>query len=614
MSEAIEMEYSTPTLNEEKKEKKSDHENSEDERRRTKIGSLKKKAMHASTRITHSLKKKRARRRSSLRVSSISIEDVRDAEEVAAVSSFRDVLIGKDLLPERHDDYHMMLRFLKARKFDFEKSTQMWAEMLQWRREFGTDTILEDFQFEELDEVLQYYPQGYHGVDKDGRPVYIERLGKVEPNKLVQITTVDRYIRYHVQEFERAFSEKFPACSIAAKRHIDTTTTILDVHGVGLKNFSKIARELVNHMHKIDSDYYPETLHQMFIVNAGHGFKLIWNSVKGFLDPKTSSKIHVLGAKFQSRLLEAIDASELPEFLGGSCTCSDKGGCLGSNKGPWNDPPIMKLVHSIQDLKAASLNGFKLLVDEEEGNLTPLKFQTFKGIYHDTSNFDSGSDADDLCSPMASRSCDFSCLTPVHEEVREPYPTPKSSCDEQIVTVDKVIDYARVEYVASIRSSKQQKDVRCSSQQFVDKLACNSTNEGSTLQHLIRMTFTFITILFKIISFFHAFISKMERSFKSVSVMGDHSRGNVGVTDEDTVGVESSLKRLDSPESVVKQINGHPLETPARKDRVLLDSFDRIRSLEHDLEKTKKILHATVIKQMEMAEALEALTKESNYP
>ncbi|KAL5673665.1 hypothetical protein ACJX0J_017971, partial [Zea mays] len=149
--------------------------------------------------------------------------------------------------------------------------------------------VAKDFVFEELDDVLRYYPQGYHGVDRESRPVYIEKLGMVDPNKLMQITSVDRYIKYHVQEFERAFRER--TCAPDAEDC---------------------------------SDYYPETLHQMFVVNAGSGFKWIWNSVKGFLDPKTSSKIHVLGLNYQSMLLEVIDSSELPEFLGGSCTCSDK--------------------------------------------------------------------------------------------------------------------------------------------------------------------------------------------------------------------------------------------------------------------------------------------------
>ncbi|KAI7984854.1 Phosphatidylinositol/phosphatidylcholine transfer protein SFH9, partial [Camellia lanceoleosa] len=233
----------------------------------------------------------------------------------------------------------LVSRFLNARKFDLDKIVHMWAEMLNWRKEHAVDFIL-TFVHDEYEEVQHYYPHGYHGVDKEGHPVYIERLGKIEASKLMRATIVKRFLKYHIQGFEKTFAEKFPACSITAKRHIDNTTTIPDMHGVNWMNFGKVAHDLVMGMQKIDGGNYPE----IYIVNAGSGFKLIWNTTKSFLDPRTIAKIHVLGNKFQNRLLEVIDSSQLLDFLGGTCKCPNKGGCLRSNKGPWSDPELMKFL------------------------------------------------------------------------------------------------------------------------------------------------------------------------------------------------------------------------------------------------------------------------------
>ena len=95
------------------RERRSDIENSEDERRRSKIGTLRKKAINASNKFTYSLKK-RGKRKIDYRVPSISIEDIRDAKEESFVQELRQKLLDRDLLPPKHDDYHALLRLVDS--------------------------------------------------------------------------------------------------------------------------------------------------------------------------------------------------------------------------------------------------------------------------------------------------------------------------------------------------------------------------------------------------------------------------------------------------------------------------------------------------------------------
>lgn len=84
-----------------------------------------------------------------------------------------------------------LLKFCRARKFELDKVILMFSNYMEYRKTEQIDDIVYSFKFEQKEACQPYYPRGYCGVDKIGRPVYIERSGMIDPTKIWENVDAD---------------------------------------------------------------------------------------------------------------------------------------------------------------------------------------------------------------------------------------------------------------------------------------------------------------------------------------------------------------------------------------------------------------------------------------
>ncbi|CAA6670139.1 unnamed protein product [Spirodela intermedia] len=101
-----------------------------------------------------------------------------------------------------------------------------------------------------------------------------------------------------------------------------------------------------------------------------------------------------------------------------------------------------------------------------------------------------------------------------------------------------------------------------------------------------------VAFLVKLLSFFREVACGLERRLANVDPPErpppPPSEATAAIEGGGHLGpcLEERLRRL---EVMCQEISSKPAQIPEEKDRVLLDSWDRIKSIEFDLEKTKKV-------------------------
>ena len=216
------------------------------------------------------------------------------------------------------DDY-TLIKFLRNKNFDVKKTAEAYKNYLLWRCNDSVDQILNNFGFPELREVKTAYPHGFHRCDRFGRPVYIERIGPVDIDRILAVTTEDRLVRYYIREYERTIEDRLPACSRVFGRDIRQYTSIFDLKGVSMGMMTKKLIDFVKRTGKITGEFYPEMVSKTYVVNAPFIFNAIWKTIKGFLPKATVDNVQI--SRDAKILEEVIDPEDLPEFLGGHCKC-----------------------------------------------------------------------------------------------------------------------------------------------------------------------------------------------------------------------------------------------------------------------------------------------------
>jgi hypothetical protein len=241
-------------------------------------------------------------------------------EENAIIAEVTEAL-GAELMAKVDD----MLLYQFIRGYAYEAANDAWAskviEMLgkamEWREKEDVDNIVSR-ELERRDEFNEIWQTVVSGTDEAGRLVVVERLGKIDPPKLLDLGDENVILLHHIRTVEEVRLLKY-RIRREKGHHLYKIVSVLDLDGFGWAHMGKSFYDPIKKAIEIDGWFYPESLYKMFIVNSPWVFKTLWAVVRPWLHPITQAKINVVGSDYKKKLAEiGVTDEDLPDFLGGS--------------------------------------------------------------------------------------------------------------------------------------------------------------------------------------------------------------------------------------------------------------------------------------------------------
>ncbi|XP_053707520.1 SEC14-like protein 1 isoform X1 [Synchiropus splendidus] len=217
-------------------------------------------------------------------------------------------------------DQHV-LRFLSARDFHLDKARELLCQSLTWRKQHQVDFLLDSWERPQL--LQDYYSGGWHHHDRDGRPLYVLRLGQMDTKGLLRALTEEVLLRQVLTIIEEGL-QRCEENTRVFGRPISCWTCLLDLEGLNMRHLWRPGVKALLRIIEVVEANYPETLGRLLILRAPRVFPVLWTLVSPLIDENTRKKFLVFaGNDYQGPggLENYIDRAIIPDFLGGDSMC-----------------------------------------------------------------------------------------------------------------------------------------------------------------------------------------------------------------------------------------------------------------------------------------------------
>ncbi|KAF7713396.1 Uncharacterized protein PECH_001336 [Penicillium ucsense] len=222
----------------------------------------------------------------------------------------------------KHDNPDaMLLRFLRARKWDVPKAFAMMMAAIVWRvkemhvdddvmakgelhalhQEHNAPTAVEKKAGKDFLAQMRMGKAFVHGTDKLGRPIVVIKVRLHKPGAQSE-ETLERFIVHVIESVRLTLSPP-----------VETAAVVFDMTGFGLSNMEYPP---VKFILKCFEANYPECLGVLLIHNAPWVFSGIWRIIRGWMDPDIAAKVNFTNNV--NDLTKFIARDQLVEELGGS--------------------------------------------------------------------------------------------------------------------------------------------------------------------------------------------------------------------------------------------------------------------------------------------------------